>query len=79
MSTTIDKLFESRMGRLIMGIIKISLAGFLVSMLNLFANITSDIEVGGIILPIGTIIRLIVAFFPLLLLISALRDLGISI
>lgn len=79
MSTTIDKLFESRMGRLIMGIIKIALAGFLVSMLNLFANITADVEVGGIILPIGTIIRLIVAFFPLLLLISALKDLGISI
>lgn len=79
MSTTVDKLFESRMGRLIMGIMKIALAGFLISMLNLFANITSDVEVGGIILPIGTIIRLIIAFFPLLLLISALKDLGISI
>ncbi|MEM4619894.1 MAG: hypothetical protein QW607_06735 [Desulfurococcaceae archaeon] len=64
---------------MIMGIIKIALAGFLISMLNLFSNIANDVQVGGVILPVGTIIRLIIAFFPLLLLISAMKDLGISI
>lgn len=77
--SNVEKLFESRLGRMIMGIIKIALAGFLVSMLNLFSNIANDVQVGGVILPVGTIIRLIIAFFPLLLLISAMKDLGISI
>jgi hypothetical protein len=72
-------IFSTPLGRLLLGIIKIALAGFLISMISIFSNYAKDVQIGGIVLPVGSIINIILAIFPLLLLLSALRDLGIHL
>jgi cellulose synthase/poly-beta-1,6-N-acetylglucosamine synthase-like glycosyltransferase len=79
MSEKMSGIFSTPLGRLLLGIIKIALAGFLISMISIFSNYAKDVQVGGVVLPIGSIINIILAIFPLLLLISALRDLGIHL
>ncbi len=79
MSEKLSGIFSTPLGRLLLGIIKIALAGFLISMISIFSNYAKDIQVGGIVLPVGSIINIILAIFPLLLLISALKDLGIQL
>jgi len=71
--------FNTRLGRIIVGIIKLVLSGFLTTLVNAIADRTSDVSIGGTTIPVGTILTLIVAFFPLMLLISAMRDLGIGL
>ena len=79
MSEKLSGIFSTPLGRLLLGIIKIALAGFLISMISIFSNYAKDIQVGGVVLPVGSIINIILAIFPLLLLISALKDLGIQL
>ncbi len=62
-----------------MGIIKLSLAGFLIALLNSLQNLGSDIQIGDTTIPISTIFKIIIGFFPLLLLISAMSDLGVKL
>ncbi len=73
------EIFSTPLGRLLLGIIKIALAGFLISMISIFSGYAKDVQIGNLILPIGSIINIILAIFPLLLLLSALRDLGIRL
>ncbi|MEM4620863.1 MAG: hypothetical protein QW607_11705 [Desulfurococcaceae archaeon] len=70
--------FNTRLGRIILGIIKLVLAGFLINLVTTIADRASDVSIGGTTIPVSTILTLIVAFFPIMLLISALRDLGIG-
>ncbi len=79
MSEKMSGIFSTPLGRLLLGIIKIALAGFLISMISIFSNYAKDVSIGNIVLPIGSIINIILAIFPLLLLLSALRDLGIHL
>lgn len=73
-------IFDTRLGRIIVGILKLALASFLVPLVNILKDMTFDIQIGNnAVLPLGLIVQILVAFFPLLLLISALRDLGINI
>ncbi|MEO0132826.1 MAG: hypothetical protein ABIK73_07860, partial [candidate division WOR-3 bacterium] len=67
-----------RLGKLIMGIIKLLLASFLFTIVNRIAEMTSDVRIGDATIPLGLIVGLIIAFFPLMLLISAMRDMGIG-
>ncbi|MEM4619434.1 MAG: hypothetical protein QW607_04400 [Desulfurococcaceae archaeon] len=71
--------FNTRLGRIIVGIIKLVLAGFLINLVTTIADRASDVQIGGTTIPVGTILTLIVAFFPIMLLISAMRDLGIGL
>lgn len=72
-------IFQSPLGRIFLGIIKLALASFLVALVSTFNTFGQDINIGGITIPIGTILTLIIAFFPILLLLSALRDLGVRL
>lgn len=77
---TVERLggvFTTPLGRLLLGIIKLALAGFLIALVATFQSFSADVDIGGAIIPIGTILKIIIAFFPILLLISAIRDLGI--
>lgn len=72
--------FSTPLGRLIRGIIKIALAGFLITLLGTIQNsLPPDPNIGGNTVPVRTIITLVIAFFPIAYLISAMRDLGVEI
>jgi hypothetical protein len=79
MSERLISVFNSPLGKLLMGIIKLALAGFLLSLINTLQNLGGDVTIGDVTIPITTIVKLLIAFFPILLLISAFRDLGIRI
>ncbi len=79
MSEKVGEIFSTPLGRLLLGIIKIALAGFLISMISIFSGYAKDVSIGNIVLPVGSIMNIILAIFPLLLLLSALRDLGIKL
>ena len=73
--------FNTGLGRMVRGIIKLAIAGLiitLVSQIN-FSNVTITVGSGSTTIPVGTIGEIIVAFVPLLIIISALHDLGINI
>ncbi|MCX8209380.1 MAG: hypothetical protein N3G79_07055 [Sulfolobales archaeon] len=72
--------FESPMGRFIKGVIKISLAGFLFTVVGSLVNaLPPDPVINNQTIPIKLIITLIVSFFPIAYLISALKDLGVEL
>ena len=73
--------FNTDLGRLIRGIIKLAIATLIISLVQAipFQNTTLTIGNGSVTLPVGTIGEVIVAFVPLLLVISALYDFGIRI
>lgn len=68
--------FNTKLGRMIMGIIKLSMASLLVSLISSIPR-GNDPQIGGTVVPVSTILTIIIAFAPILLLISALRDLEI--
>jgi len=73
--------FNTGLGRMVRGIIKLAIAGLiitLVSQIN-FSNVSITIGSGSATIPVGTIGEIIVAFVPLLIIVSALHDLGINI
>lgn len=77
MSTTgrLGDFFKSDLGKMVKGIIKLSLGGFLTTVIN---NIpATDVTIGGNTVPIGTVMRIIIGFFPIMLLVSAMRDLDV--
>lgn len=75
-----DDIFSSKLGRFIMGIIKITIGSFLINMSSVFANFPDiPLDDQGHVLPVGTILKLLVGIFPLILFISALRDLDIKL
>ena len=71
----VGDLFKSPFGRFIMGIIKTLLAGFLTQIVVSLSQIQVNTNIGGQQIPVTTIIQVITAFFPVLLLLSAMRDL----
>jgi len=79
MSSWLSDFMNTRLGRMLMGLIKLTLAGLLIGLVNQFGNMNISISVGGNTYDISAIIQIIVAFFPILLLISALRDLDIHL
>ena len=77
-----DKLgdfFNTQLGRLIRGIIKIVMAGFIFTTTATLVSLVDDVSIGDTEIPIKTIFMLIVGVFPILYLISALRDFGVEI
>ena len=79
MSTWISDFMNTKFGRMLLGLIKLALAGLLISLVSQFGSMSISINVGGNTYDISAIIQIIVAFFPVLLLISALRDLDIHL
>ena len=75
-----SNLFNTPLGRLLIGFIKLALAGALIALVNSLSNLAqTEITIGNTTVPVGVVFQIIIAFFPILLLISALRDLGISL
>lgn len=68
--------FETKLGRFVLGFLKLSMASVLIGLINNLPR-GADPQIGGVTVPIGTILTIIIAFAPVLLLISALRDLDI--
>lgn len=75
----LETIWSSPLGRMLLGIIKIALAGFLLAIMSTFASMVNNITIGDVEIPLTTIIQLIVAFFPIMLLLSALSDLGVKL
>ena len=71
----VNDLFNSRFGRFIIGIIKTLLAGFLTQIVASLSHIQVNTNIHGYQIPVSTIIQVIAAFFPVLLLLSAMQDL----
>lgn len=68
--------FNTKLGRMILGIVKLSMAGLLTGLINALPR-GSDPQIGGTTVPVNTILNIIVGFAPVLLVVSALRDLDI--
>ncbi|MEM4958832.1 MAG: hypothetical protein QXX12_03040 [Nanopusillaceae archaeon] len=68
--------FNTRLGRIILGIIKLSLAQLVIALMNT-VNLGPDPVIGGVTVPINTLFNVIRAFAGILLIISGLRDLGV--
>lgn len=67
--------FKTDLGKMVKGVIKLSLGGFLTTIIG---NIpATDVNISGNVVPIGTVLRIIIAFFPILLITSAMRDLDV--
>jgi len=79
MSSKMSSVWSTPFGKIIMGVIKLGLAGFLIALVNSLSNLGGDITVGDMTIPVSTIFKIIIGFFPLLLLISSMRDLGVNI
>lgn len=80
MSERVQGFFSSPIGRMIMGIIKLALASMLMTLVSMLGNIVQgSVQVGNVSVPVGLILQILTAFFPILLYVSALRDLGIDI
>lgn len=75
----LEAIWTSPLGRMILGIIKIAMAGFILALLSTFSNFVTNPTIGDMEIPVATIIQLIVGFFPILLLFSALSDLGVKL
>jgi hypothetical protein len=79
MSSKMSSVWSTPFGKIIMGVIKLGLAGFLIALVNSLSDLGGDITVGDMTIPVSTIFKIIIGFFPLLLLISSMRDLGVNI
>lgn len=67
-------------GRMIRGILKLALASMLIALITALANITlPSITIGNQSVDMTVILQVVCAFAPILLIISALRDLGVNI
>lgn len=75
----LGEFFNTPLGRLVRGIIKIAMSGFVFASVTPLLNLVNDVSVGDSVIPIRTIFALIVGVFPILYLISALRDFGVEI
>jgi len=72
--------FNSSLGRMIKGIIKLVLATLVISLVSVIPKYTpNNITVNGTVIPVLTITEIIVAFVPIFLVISALYDFDIRI
>lgn len=79
MSTWLHDFMNTRLGRMLMGLIKLMLAGLLISLVNQFSQMSVNVTIGGNTYDLSAIIQIIIAFFPILLLLSALRDLDVHL
>ncbi|MCD6488649.1 MAG: hypothetical protein J7K21_05435 [Desulfurococcales archaeon] len=70
---------NTRLGRLILGIIKMALAGLLISLVNAFSSFSINITIGDQTYDLTVVLQIIIAFFPLFLMLSAMRDIGIKL
>jgi len=73
--------FSTGIGRMVRGIIKLSIAGFLISLINNIPVNDTTLTIGNTTttLPVGTIAKLIIAFVPIFLIVSGLDDMGIKL
>ncbi|MEM4959506.1 MAG: hypothetical protein QXX12_06525 [Nanopusillaceae archaeon] len=79
-SERVGAFFNTPLGRLVRGVIKLSLAGFLIVLVTQLTNaLPDDPDIGGATVPVRTIMTVIISLFPLLYMISAFRDLGVDI
>lgn len=79
-SERVSGFFSTPLGRLVRGIIKLSLAGFLIVLVTQLTNaLPDDPTIGDATVPVRTIMTVIISLFPLLYMISAFRDLGVDI
>ena len=70
---------NTQLGKLLLGIIKLAIAGLLIQLVQMFNNYSITIDIGGTTYDITAVLQIIIAFFPVLLIISAMRDIGIKI
>lgn len=68
--------FETKLGRFVLGFIKLSMASLLISLINSIPR-GSDPQIGNVTIPVGTILTILIAFAPVLLLVSALKDMDV--
>ncbi|MEM4557873.1 MAG: hypothetical protein QW251_03675 [Desulfurococcaceae archaeon] len=68
--------FNTRLGKVILGIIKLSLAQLVIALMNSI-SLGPDPVISGITIPVNTMFNVIRAFAGILLIISGLRDLGV--
>ena len=66
------------LGRLLRGVLKGGLASALIGLLSAIPN-PADIQIGNSTIPVSLIFQLLIGFFPVLQLISAMRDMGVGI
>lgn len=62
-----------------MGILKLALAGLIVNALVVFRNFSYTVTVGNQTYDLGQVVSIIIAFAPILLLLSALQDFDIRL
>jgi len=67
--------FNTRLGRIIIGIIKLAIAPLIIALVN--AINVSDFSVGGTTVPISMMFKILVGFVGVLVVVSALRDLEV--
>ena len=70
---------NTQLGKLLLGIIKLAIAGLLIQLVNMFSNYSITITIGDTTYDITAVLQILVAFFPILLIISAMRDIGIKL
>ena len=71
--------FDTGIGRMIKGVIKLVLASLVISLINTIPSLTQNITINGQSIPVTTIVQVIVAFVPIFLILSALRDFDIRL
>ena len=65
-------------GTFLRGIIKLALAGLLIALVSSLPK-PSDVVINNQTIPVSLTFTVIVAFFPIFLIISACRDLGVRL
>ena len=73
-----EALKESWFGQFLRGLMKLALAGVIVALLNAL-NLPSTVSVAGQNIDLSIVVLVIKVFAPLLLVISALHDMGVRI
>ncbi len=76
--SSMDNYFNGPLGKYIRAFLKLGMAGALIGLISAMPK-PGDITMGNSTIPVGTMFTLIVGFFPILLLISAMRDLEIKL
>ena len=75
--SAMDNYLSGPLGRYIRAFLKLGMAGALVGLVSAIPK-PGDITMGNSTIPVGTMFTFIVGFFPVLLVISAMRDLDIK-
>ncbi|MEM4500898.1 MAG: hypothetical protein QW512_02055 [Thermofilaceae archaeon] len=70
---------SNKFQRFLMGILKLVMAGLIVNALGVFRSFSYTVTIGGQTYDLGQVVSIIIAFVPILLLLSALQDFDIRL